>query len=221
MDFNQPSLYLKPSFSPKKVKAKAAFYDMIVFSPVRWNFIYQRPQHIVSRMAKKRNVLFVEMPIDFNPEDKGQVNLVSINDQITVLQAKVDTLSDLRDIIESYVLNEIVPLGLFLSPAYSSFLEVFTFDKIVYDCVNDPIRFTDHSYEMIERENHLMAEADLILTNEQMIYDSKFQDHPNVHCLPNLEEQYSGKTLPTAILDRTADRMEVLIRSSRNYGVVI
>src|SRR6478752_7099716 len=115
MDFNQP-IYLKPSFSPKKVEAKAAYYDMIVFSPVRWNFIYQRPQHIVSRMAKTRSVLFVEMPIDYNKEDEGQVKLVAINDQITVLQAKVAALSDLRDIISSYVNNEFVPIGLFLSP---------------------------------------------------------------------------------------------------------
>lgn len=221
MDFNQPSIYLKPAFSPKKVKAKAAFYDMIVFSPLRWNFIYQRPQHIVSRMAKKRNVLFVEMPIDFTPKEKGEVNLVSINDQITVLQAKVDTLSDLRDIIASYVQNDIVPIGLFFSPVFSSFLEVFTFDKVVYDCVNEPIRSADRTFEMIERENHLIAEADLILTNEEMIYDSKFQDHPNVHCLPSLDAQYNGKAIPTAILDRTAERMEVLIRSSRNYGVAI
>lgn len=221
MEFNQPSIYLKPSFSPKRVESKAAYYDMIVFSPVRWNFIYQRPQHIVSRMAKNRNVLFVELPIDFNVEDKGQVKLISINDQITVLQAKVTSLNELRDIIASYVSNEFVPVGVFFSPVFSSFLEVFTFDKIVYDCVSDPFRLTDRSFEMTERENHLIAEADLILTNEQMIYDFKYQDHPNVHCLPNIVEQYNGKSLPTAILDRTAERMEILIRACRNYGVVI
>lgn len=215
MDFNQPSLYLKPSFSPKKVEAKAAHYDMIVFSPLRWNFMYERPQHIVSRLAKKRNVLFVELPVEFQSKDKGQVNLISINDQITVLQAKVATLNELRDIISSYVTNEVVPFGLFFSPVFNSFLEVFTFDKIVYDCVSDPIASADESFEMIEREQHLIAESDLILTNEQKIYDSKYQDHPNVHCIKNVAE------LSAAILDRITDRMEVLIRSCRNYGVRI
>lgn len=216
MDLNQPSIYLKPSFSPKKVEAKAANYDMIVFSPVRWNFIYQRPQHIVSRMANKRNVLFVELPIDFNPNDQGEVNLISINDQLTVLQAKVAALSDLRDIIASYVTNEVVPLGLFFSPVFSSFLEVFMFDKVVYDCVSDSIPSIDQSFEMTERENHLIAESDLILTNEEMIYDSKYIDHPNVHCIKK-----SDKSLAAAIMDRMTERMEVLIHSSRNYGVRI
>ena len=222
MDLNQPSIYSKPTYSPKKVEAKAAYYDMIVFSPVRWNFIYQRPQHIVSRLAKKRNVLFVELPVDFDPNEKGEINLITINDQITVLQPKVAHIDDLREILPLYVTNDIVPIGLFFSPIFSSFLEVFTFDKVVYDCVTDnTIKSANRSFDLHEKEGHLIAEADLILTNEQMIYDSKYQDHPNVHCLPDLTEQYQGKSLPTAILDRTADRMEVLIRSCRNYGVLI
>jgi len=219
MDFNQPLLYPKPS--SKKTEIKSSYYDMIVFSPVRWNFIYQRPQHIVSRMAKKRNILFVELPVDFDANEKGNVNLVMINEQITVLQPKVAHIDDLREILHDYVTNEIVPIGLFFSPMFSSFLEVFTFDKVVYDCVNDSLKSSNRSFEMQEREGHLIAEADLILTNETTIYDSKYQDHPNVHCLPNLNEQYNGKPLPTAILDRTAERMEVLIRSCRNYGVLI
>ncbi len=221
MDLNQPSLYSKPSYSPKKVEPKAAYYDMIVFSPVRWNFIYQRPQHIVSRLAKKRNILFVELPIDFDPNEKGEINLVMINDQITVMQPKVAHIDDLRDLMHAYVTNDIVPIGLFFSPIFSSFLEVFTFDKVVYDCVTDSGKSSNRSFEMHEKEGHLIAEADLILTNEQTIYDAKYQDHPNVHCLPDLTEHYHGKSMPTAILDRTADRMEVLIRSCRNYGVLI
>ncbi|MDB5257032.1 MAG: putative glycosyl transferase [Chitinophagaceae bacterium] len=220
MDFNQPLLYSKP-YSAKKTETKAAYYDMIVFSPVRWNFIYQRPQHIVSRMAKKRNILFVELPIDFDANEKGEVNLIMINDQITLMQPKVAHVDELKEIIHTYVTNDIVPIGMFFSPMFSSFLEVFTFDKVVYDCVNDTVKSSTRSFEMQEREGHLIAEADLILTNETMIYDSKYQDHPNVHCLPNLNELYNGKLLPTAILDRTAERMEVLIRSCRNYGVLI
>ena len=132
------------------------------------------------------------------------------------MQAKVDSLSDLRDIIASYISNDVVPLGLFFSPVFSSFLEVFLFDKVVYDCVNDAFNSTDQSFEMIERENHLIAESDLVLTNEEMIYDSKYLDHPNVHCIKK-----SDQPLAVAMIDRMTERMEVLISSSRNYGVRI
>ncbi len=36
---------------------------LIVFSHLRWNFVFQRPQHLLSRLAQERPVIFVEEPI--------------------------------------------------------------------------------------------------------------------------------------------------------------
>ena len=36
---------------------------LIVFSHLRWNFVYQRPQHLLSRLARHYPVLFVEEPV--------------------------------------------------------------------------------------------------------------------------------------------------------------
>src|SRR5436305_14914240 len=37
--------------------------DLICLSHLRWDFVYQRPQHLLSRAAKDRRVFFVEEPI--------------------------------------------------------------------------------------------------------------------------------------------------------------
>src|SRR5215203_1273692 len=37
--------------------------DLVVFSHLRWGFVYQRPQHLLSRLATSRRVLFIEEPI--------------------------------------------------------------------------------------------------------------------------------------------------------------
>ena len=37
-------------------------FSILVFSHLRWNFVYQRPQHLLSRLAAKRPVFFVEEP---------------------------------------------------------------------------------------------------------------------------------------------------------------
>lgn len=37
--------------------------DLVVLSHLRWNFVYQRPQHILSRLAKSLRVVFIEEPI--------------------------------------------------------------------------------------------------------------------------------------------------------------
>ena len=36
---------------------------IIVFSHLRWDFVYQRPQHLLGRLANKCRVIFIEEPI--------------------------------------------------------------------------------------------------------------------------------------------------------------
>ncbi|HZW13845.1 MAG TPA: hypothetical protein VFF81_11725 [Noviherbaspirillum sp.] len=36
---------------------------LIVFSHLRWDFVYQRPQHLLSRLSKHYRILFFEEPV--------------------------------------------------------------------------------------------------------------------------------------------------------------
>ena len=35
---------------------------LIVFSHLRWDFVYQRPQHLMSRLARHYRIFFIEEP---------------------------------------------------------------------------------------------------------------------------------------------------------------
>src|SRR4051812_11818799 len=37
--------------------------DVLCLSHLRWDFVYQRPQHLMSRCARDRRVFFIEEPI--------------------------------------------------------------------------------------------------------------------------------------------------------------
>src|SRR4051812_36902985 len=37
--------------------------DLLCFSHLRWNFVFQRPQHLMTRCAADRRVFFIEEPI--------------------------------------------------------------------------------------------------------------------------------------------------------------
>ena len=42
-------------------------YAIVAFSHLRWDFVYQRPQHLLSRLAASRPVFFIEEPeLDLN-----------------------------------------------------------------------------------------------------------------------------------------------------------
>src|SRR5438128_11410917 len=36
---------------------------LVVFSHLRWNFVYQRPQHLLSRLAQRWRVIVIEEPV--------------------------------------------------------------------------------------------------------------------------------------------------------------
>ena len=45
--------------------------DLVCFSHLRWDFVYQRPQHLLTRCARERRVFFVEEPVF----DQGSMRL--------------------------------------------------------------------------------------------------------------------------------------------------
>ena len=55
--------------------ARASDQPLICFSHLRWNFVFQRPQHLMSRFAAERRVIFWEEPEfgDFAPRAHSRV----------------------------------------------------------------------------------------------------------------------------------------------------
>ncbi len=57
--------------------------DLVVFSHLRWTFVWQRPQHLISRLARNRRTWFIEEPLAtdvsepiLRTEDHGHVRRV-------------------------------------------------------------------------------------------------------------------------------------------------
>src|SRR5919202_1353687 len=65
--------------------------DILCFSHLRWNFVYQRPQHLLSRFAKHTRVFFIEEPIWYKGEDKLQITESDKNIFVVVPYIKEET----------------------------------------------------------------------------------------------------------------------------------
>lgn len=177
--------------TPKELNSseqQAPHYDMIVFCHLRWQFVYQRPQHIISRMAETMKVLFIEEPL-YNEENKAPGNLIIINDMLHVLQPNVKEISSIADIIPSFIKNKNVTVGWFYSASFCPLLEFFHFDTVVYDCMDELSLFKGASENLINQEKYLMANTDIIFTGGKSLYESKKQFHNNVHCFPSSVDQ--------------------------------
>jgi glycosyltransferase involved in cell wall biosynthesis len=168
-------------------------YDMVVFCHLRWDFVYQRPQHIISRIAKNRKVLFIEEP--WFREEQSDSRLIKINDNLHVLQPNAHTIDDIAAILPQYV-SKNIETGWFYSASFVPLLNYFSFGTIIYDCMDELSLFKGAPEKLIEQEKYLMGHAEIVFTGGKSLYESKIKHHGNVYCFPSsVDREHFKKAL--------------------------
>src|SRR3954454_7274650 len=86
--------------------------DLVCFSHLRWDFVHQRPQHLLSRCARDRRVFFVEEPLFDNgsmhldiAERAGGLKLVTPH-LPAGLQSNVAVTAVLKDMVHRLLLEQ-------------------------------------------------------------------------------------------------------------------
>ncbi|AWH86568.1 glycosyltransferase family 1 protein [Flavobacterium album] len=166
---------------------EAQSYDMIVFCHLRWDFVYQRPQHIISRFAGHSKILLIEEPWHRDNEQGSRLNVIS--DTLHILQPNVKSIDEIATILPQYVNSANVATGWFYSASFVRLLDHFKFDTIVYDCMDELSLFKGAPEKLIEQEKYLVANADIVFTGGKSLYESKSLLHDNVHCFPSSVDQ--------------------------------
>jgi UDP-galactopyranose mutase len=170
-------------------------YTIVAFSHLRWNFVYQRPQHLLSRLAAKRPVFFVEEPelIPGAPvswqRSNPQPNVTVLRprtpiaapgfhpDQIALLMPLIaDLANELghRSLLAWLYTPMALPLAQELGP-----------DAMVYDCMDELSLFLGAPTELLSLEAALIGSADVMFTGGPSLYRAKQSRHHNVHCFPS------------------------------------
>jgi glycosyltransferase involved in cell wall biosynthesis len=171
---------------------------LIVQSHLRWDFVWQRPQQILSRLAEHRPVLFVEEPLFLDDVSAPRLD-ISVP-HANVFRAVPRLPGALRDDNErgvaetrTLVQDAISPGGqlkrMFNNPVqwfYSPFtapamLGAFAEVAVVYDCMDELSQFRFAHPDLVRRERLLLANADVVFTGGYKLYESKRRYHHNVH----------------------------------------
>jgi UDP-galactopyranose mutase len=170
--------------------------NFIVFSHLRWDFVFQRPQHLMTRCAKSHRVLFWEEPIFDASQSFLELRPATINLEVVVPhlpiglseteshQVQTLLLKDLlaaRQIVD-YVLWYYTPMAL----AFSRELES---RAIIYDCMDELSLFKNAPHGLVEAEKELFSRADFVFTGGRSLYESKKHKHRSVHCFPSSIDQ--------------------------------
>ncbi len=166
-------------------------FDLVCFSHLRWSFVFQRPQHLLSRYARERRVFYVEEPV-FTDDSGDRLEVAKSAEGVHVVvphlshatpdpeAAQATLLSGLfeREAISRYVLWYYTPMAL---PLGRDLTPLAT----VYDCMDQLVAFKNAPPLMVERECELFAKADVVFTGGHSLFEEKKGKHSNVHAFPS------------------------------------
>jgi protoporphyrinogen oxidase/glycosyltransferase involved in cell wall biosynthesis len=169
-----------------------AMQTVIVFCHLRWDFVYQRPQQLLTRLAQFYKVLLVEEPVF----QEGPARLVcsSPAPNLTVCQPHTpsqapgfhdDQIPLLRPLLDGLVPDGEDPVVWFYTPMALPLLAQLHPSLVVYDCMDELAAFKNPPKQLLQRESALLATADLVFTGGPSLFEAKRLRHPNVHCFPS------------------------------------
>ena len=166
--------------------------DLICFSHLRWDFVWQRPQHLLSRASADRRVWFVEEPRDADGEARLQVT--PVNDRLAVVVPLLP--AGLSPEESCYTQRELLaawwrdrgfesPLLWYYTPMALAFTRTLAAGVVVYDCMDELSLFKGAPPSLRGLEAELLERADLVFTGGVSLYESKKHQHPSVHACPS------------------------------------
>jgi glycosyltransferase involved in cell wall biosynthesis len=171
--------------------------DLVCFAHLHWDFVWQRPQHLMSRFAQQGRVFYVEDAFYHNDnliephvEIKDRDNGVKVvvvhlpqrlrHDENAAEQAQFEVLSHYfaEQGVTNYIAWYYTPMALGKS-------RQFTPKLTVYDCMDELAAFKFAPPELKKREQELFQKADLVFTGGHTLYESKREQHPDAHPFPS------------------------------------
>ena len=173
--------------------AQAGAVDLICFSHLRWDFVYQRPQHLLSRAARTMRVFYFEEAAwadDVAPQLETRLTAEGVIVAHPLLpnglewSAYDDTVRGLiAELLARYRIR--APIVWFYTPHALAVARDVPARLTVYDCMDELSAFQDADPELPALESALMARADLVFTGGRSLFEAKRTRHPAVHCFPS------------------------------------
>jgi glycosyltransferase involved in cell wall biosynthesis len=180
------SKHLQTEPAPRKL--------VLCFSHLRWQFVYQRPQHLMSRAAAEQSVLFFEEPIFTDAGELPRMHVIPQPSGVTVVvpvlkrgSSEAEEAAAQRHLIDSLLADwraERITLW-YYTPMALRFTAHLQAELCIYDCMDELAAFKNAPQPLTELERRLLARADLVFTGGRSLFRAKRDRHTNCHLFPS------------------------------------
>ena len=166
---------------------------LVCLAHLRWNFVFQRPQQLLSRAAKYYQVIYIEEPIfesRTEPDARIEAPLPWVRVVTPVLPAaasSAQTVEYQRKLVDELIAG--TPhdrlVMWYYTPMALSFSDHVVSDVCTYDCMDELSAFRYAPPELRELEKVLFRRADLVFTGGQSLYEAKRNLHHAIYPFPS------------------------------------
>ena len=199
--------------------------DLVCLSHLRWNFVFQRPQHLMSRFAGLGRVFFVEEPV-YDSAGSSLQTIVCPQTGVHVVTPHLSSDVDRNGVLARLLMEFFQQTGIrtpvvwFYTPmALEFFPPEISPRAIVYDCMDELSMFRGAPPQLCALEERLLSLADLVFTGGVSLFEAKRHRHQRMYPFP------SGVDVPHFMQARglPADFQEhrEIARPRLGYGGVI
>ena len=168
---------------------------LLCFSHLRWNFVFQRPQHLMSRFAQEMDVIYWEEPVDIGERETPYLQVREAQDvmgvRIVVPHLPAGMPEDSREatlkrLLDAHVATIRGPLiAWYYTPMMLPFSRHIDADVTVFDAMDELSKFKFAPAKLLELEQEVIDRADVVFTGGASLYEAKKDRHANVHCFPS------------------------------------
>lgn len=190
-------LGIKPDRASKftigQTNKKEAKPDLVCFSHLRWDFVYQRPQHLLTRCAKDRRVVYVEEPRFGSGSMRLEIRECKSGVRVVVphlpegLNSEVAVTAVLKDMLQRFFVSNNIRnfVAWYYTPMALSFTDHLKPIACVYDCMDELSAFKGADTRLQEYEKSLFDRANLVFTGGHTLYEAKKDQHRAVYAFPS------------------------------------
>ena len=175
---------------------------VVCFSHLRWDFVYQRPQHLLSRFSNLHDVYVIEEPI-FEDVEKPELRLSPREGKVQVgVPVLPHGLSDSGRVHAQRQLVDELLAGLttsrrifwYYTPMALLFTRHLDADVIAFDSMDELSAFKGAPPELLALEEEMMGRADVVFTGGHSLYDAKKHRHNDIHAFPSsIDAKHFGR----------------------------
>lgn len=167
--------------------------QVVCFCHLRWNFVYQRPQHLLTRCQSLAQVHLWEEPV-FQDTNTPELTCSETPEGVRVLTPVLprgtndqQAIALQRDLLDDYLSEHSIEnfVAWYYTPMALRFSDHLAPEVTIYDCMDELSAFQGAPPELIEQEQRLFERANVVFAGGASLYASKKTQHSNVYLFPS------------------------------------